>query len=563
MFQDVGPLIRAWREERRRCAGEEEFKFSRQEVATRSSIGVETLRSLELGRRHALDIEGLRGRRDTELLTTIASLDVSLEAGHVLYDLASALATPKVLPEPRRDWLYNFYDDAAEFPLQARQIVGTGQPVTDGDPVWKLHDPVWAWIRPFDGHRQVRGHVQWGPLRLRLDEDCDADGIFVSCPTSTPRPAARVYLEEPGWVDFGRGQLPPSWMGGASREGSEAWLRWTGCRVVHPQFPLLTVGKVCSMVAVVGKRLGERSDRRGPLLKHLTELVGPGASHLVQALTVTFHKDGGVIDATGKPLAIGATHASRAEEKFNEQAEKMRKARMYSRNEVAKRARRLWEGSYPNSEMNVKVTRDHVLDYERGLTSNYRLLSALLDRVYAADGDICFVEISARKTGLLPVGSRQLQKWTVEFPAFWVGPVCLLAHGPSADPAETTQLGLRWGAWANDLEIRHGRAVTTRQDQPRSPPLDVLLDPLWKLKTFVGRHPAAIDISGQGWHPAPGREHELYKEYIDIFRTLAAAMSGTKPTEFREKFFHRFGGDDAAAANRGWSVIPESKIATT
>src|SRR5262249_27829869 len=56
------------------------------------------------------------------------------------------------------------------------------------------------------------GHLQallrWGAFGSSLAQDCGDDGLFVATPISMPNPAAWIRLAHPGWVDFGRGEVP-------------------------------------------------------------------------------------------------------------------------------------------------------------------------------------------------------------------------------------------------------------------------------------------------------------------------------------------------------------------
>ena len=57
--------------------------------------------------------------------------------------------------------------------------------------------------------RPSRGRAALGGVRAHWAEACDDRGLIVTTPVSMPNPAVWVHLREPGWVDFGRGEIPP------------------------------------------------------------------------------------------------------------------------------------------------------------------------------------------------------------------------------------------------------------------------------------------------------------------------------------------------------------------
>ena len=120
------------------------------------------------------------GLRDVDDLW-LSRLDTCYKAGGALYDVARAIDSPSGL-NARLEWFHNF-------------VGGSG--------------PVWAWLRPQSEATHLAATLYWGPLRLRLQRRrCGRDGVMVVAPASIPNPPARVELDKPGWVDFGRGRIP-------------------------------------------------------------------------------------------------------------------------------------------------------------------------------------------------------------------------------------------------------------------------------------------------------------------------------------------------------------------
>lgn len=317
--------------------------------------------------------------------------------------------------------------------------------------------------------------------------------------------------------------------------------------MILPTPSLLAVGKICAMVAVLGDELGSRSGGRELLRSKLTSLVAGGA-HLVSVVVTAIRRDDpDVIDTTGDPLPDGTSHADRVRHPFAGRQAAFREARHLSRTVAADEARKMLVA---NDLLGGRtVTKDIIEGYEeRNTVPRNQLLLAALDRLYGADGSACFVEVTTLLLGPASARESRLNVWQVAFPGFWVGPVCLVAHSPAGDPNDTGRLGLRWGAWANDLLVRHGKAISTRQDEPHSPPLQVLLEVGWRLQAFVGEHPDAVDISSDGWHAAPGKERDLYRHYIENYKDLAAAITEQDRSTFQQAFIDNFGDDGAGRA---------------
>ncbi len=197
----LAALIRAWRTQVA-C-------LTQQDVATRISLNI----SQGLREKPASTQSISAWELGTVVPTPVrlASLDTAFQAGGTFLALAKACRTPMVFP--------------------AREVWRSSIPGGVG--------PVWAWIRPTEPG-SVRGWVQYALFGLPLDEVCDAGGIFVCSPVSAPTPTVVVTLDSKGWVNFGRGVIPPV-LGIPIVDGLQS--QATHSRLLSPRVILQTVYK--------------------------------------------------------------------------------------------------------------------------------------------------------------------------------------------------------------------------------------------------------------------------------------------------------------------------------
>ncbi len=153
-------LLRPWRTEVGR--------LSQPALARRIAVSESAVSMWENGRR----------RPDFDQLV---ALDGLYRADGALVDLALALGTLEGLP-PRHTWAHNPQGPSG---------------------------PHWAWLRPMRGAGQIWAWLRWGAFGMECKAPCDGRGVFVTVSTSMPNPAAWFHFREPGWVDFGRGLVPP------------------------------------------------------------------------------------------------------------------------------------------------------------------------------------------------------------------------------------------------------------------------------------------------------------------------------------------------------------------
>ncbi len=155
-WRSTGDVLRWWRTE--------VLGLTQQEVAERLNVRPSALSNWERGTR-AISIE-------------MADLDEALKGEQTLEGLLWGMSTPQGL-DPGRVW-------SKVFPGRSR--------------------PVWLWLRSPATEVSLEG--EWGVARLEADFDVGPNGLFVTVGASIADSPVVIHLSEPGWADFGYGELP-------------------------------------------------------------------------------------------------------------------------------------------------------------------------------------------------------------------------------------------------------------------------------------------------------------------------------------------------------------------
>ena len=155
-WSTAGEILRWWRTD--------VIGLSQQQAAERLSVKPSALSNWERGARHiSIDLE---------------QLDDLLEGGGALAGLLWALGTPEGV-EPARVWTHVYPGPST---------------------------PVWIWVRSPSPALSIVG--EWGVARMEPQLDLGDNGAFFTLGVSVAESPVVVSLSEPGWVDFGRGELP-------------------------------------------------------------------------------------------------------------------------------------------------------------------------------------------------------------------------------------------------------------------------------------------------------------------------------------------------------------------
>ena len=401
---------------------------------------------------------GDRARRAAASIDTVQTIGRRLRlTEHLLTamtDLWRAAGSVEALP-PRTDWAHNF------------------QPPSG---------PAWAWLRPSAGCTTLAASFWWGePLQGRLDAVVSPHGVVVQLPTSVSNPPLQIILEQPGWVDFGRGMVPPDV---ADRLG---------------------IGLIIS-----SKLMGHRAPTDPPLSDHDERLIQPW-----------FARARALADEHGLTWALIAPHlgyAARRERKTRpldvatsepavavdgagmivsqllitpEQVRRLRDACGLSRDKAAAEATELDSDRTVSSKM-VEGIEAH------GRTPEGVHLISRLDLVYRADGRIGTDRTFSSWSALPGKAGR----YDVRFPEYWHGPVWLQVRGPT--PEALALVELTWGLWGRRQHVKSGAVLSTRKATTGMPALQVRLPSGWKATAGTGYVPAAADIN-RGWYPVSVR----------------------------------------------------------
>jgi transcriptional regulator with XRE-family HTH domain len=413
------------------------------EVARRLSVAASSLCSWEQGSRvpaeHLARLDGLYG------------------AGHALIDLSAALGTPGPI-EQRRVWSHNFPSG---------------------------HGPVWLWLRPRPGTGSIRARIRWAAFVHDGDELCDDQGIFYVSHLSMPNPALWVELAEPGWVDFGRGILPPA----------------LGRRSIDALAVASIAGDGHSAAGLVAPAVTQRFIDDPDFADGVLAFFGTRRDLISHIFSTTQGWDD--IDVLVGPKPPDIDPASCFEPFTGDHFRRLREARRLSQTDAARQASAL------APELDA-VTNEQVRNIENDRVSRAAYLRSRLDRIYRSDG----------RTGIEEVpGHRHGSDIEFVFPRYWVGPVWFTVSGPAG--LDTANVRLKIGQQVKRMQIGNGTTITCRKptEEPRTFTLSCL-DP-WQVRGGMGAHPEAHDAN-LGWRlieqPTPtGPRRTVNKLLLDWF----------------------------------------------
>jgi hypothetical protein len=428
-------MLRLWRERIGRMSG--------REAARHLAVTASALNQWERGRR--------RSRRGIDV-ATLRRLDECYGAGGALFDLAMALGTPTGLA-PRHAWAHNF-------------------PGPSG--------PVWAWLRPSPGARRIDASLRWGAFGLTIAEGCDHRGVFVTTTVSLAHPTVWVRLGAPGWVDFGRGEVPAA----------------LGLPCISARNRAEIAGGGHSGTRLVDPRLIDRFARDPPFAARLLAFFGSRPDLVSQVFTAS-RGDDRMTDLTGasedpapSPLPFTAEEHCR-----------LRRARWLSRTDVARLATEM---------LPHEPVRDHHIELlENGGHPRPRRLLSRLDRIYRADGATCVEPVAPRPSTPVP---------TFEFPRYWIGPVWFRFASTTGTSALVT---LQRGRSHKELRVRAPITITCRRSTDTPLPFVVTCPRGWTVAAGLGQLPGARDVNF-GWlgsEPTTGQGgrrwiHEAFLEWF-------------------------------------------------
>jgi len=443
-------LLRTWRTE--------VAQLSQAHVAERLFIRASTLSMWE------------NGHRDVDF-RHLEAIDECYAARGCLIDFALALGTPAGLA-PRGLWAHNPQGPSS---------------------------PRWAWVRPRPGEERVDALLTWGAFAYECSEVCGDSGVFVASPMSMPNPAVWVHLREPGWVDFGRGEIPE--------------------QLTIPVRDALSGARVAghghSPAGLVAPQVVARFLADGGFAEQVRAFFG-SRPDLVNEVFTTTDGYGKVLDLT----ADGGGEPRRSADRqpfMGEQYRRLREARGLSQADVA----RLVTELLPDEP----VSDDQIGSLERGASPRVEFLRSRLDRVYRADGITCLEE-------LRPTTSRPA--FAFDFPAYWVGPVWFTFESDQDTPA---LVSLRWSTAYRRMQVKPGVTVSCRRPMEDAIPFVVVCPRGWRVVGGMGDHPAAHNANF-GWLRTDGDNPKRYdgQEVNELFLNWFG-----RTTEEWRRFMHEVG----------------------
>lgn len=399
-------------------------------------------------------------------LDILERLDTLFAADGCLVDLVRAIRTPEGFSTPRLLWGHVF-----------------------------SRGPGWVWLRSTGG-RQLNAYAYSGPIGIAINEDVDPQGVFISVAFMDPDWPAFVVLTEPGWVDFGRG-TPPAWLDRPVK--SHEGLRDTDLTRADQRVMSFYMQEL------------RRRDQGDPatLRNRLRSMVDPARW---DALEESYLGSAGRSVSTDGAVWATGPYPPRAPGELHLLHRRLREARGLSQAEAAASSTALLgttAGTRP-------VSLHQVHNYEIGRASRIRYFPAILDRVYGAFGWTCYEEVAARR-----IGPRH---FSVAFPKFWVGPVCITAVPVAADPLGG-EIEFAWNRWKLVRELHPALTSFTFYCMPETWDLDVRVPPGWNIEAHMGQNPDALDAN-TGWVPVDeAASDEIFDEYVAGFLKVIGKTS--------------------------------------
>lgn len=313
--------------------------------------------------------------------------------------------------------------------------------------------PVWCWVRSAAETISVVG--EWGVARMEVELDLGPNGVFFTLGVSVAESPAVVTLSEPGWVDFGRGPLPPEIPGAEVLSTFDLFRRSSA----NGTFMELFVGRMASNLASAKSR----------------DLVA-FAAMAPRAVASYFSR-------LSKPKAIDAQPsgwdpvAEHIDEIDRLRFARLRRSRGMSLADTV---------DHLIKTTDISISKETLRRFETDVGQPHdRLLPIALDHVLGAGGNL----------GIMTMRSDQ-GDGLVTFPPFWTGPVWLEIDGPAMERV----VRLHWGDWYRRLTVSPPALLWFTLSTP-AVPIRVSAPPDVSWSMGVGRRPGAVSIH-QNWTPS-------------------------------------------------------------
>ncbi|MGH1491645.1 MAG: helix-turn-helix transcriptional regulator [Acidimicrobiales bacterium] len=435
-WQNRGDLLRWWRED---IAG-----ISQRELADELGVARTAVTNWEQGSRMvSLDFE---------------RVDQTLQADGVLAGLLWSFDTPSG--------------------MQARHVWSSVYPGASS--------PVWMWIRC--STPTIAIEAEWGFYRFEGEVAPGENGLLVTLGVSIEQSPVVVQLSSPGWVDFGRGVVPPDVPGAPEVDP------------VSLVVPSSASGDFSEMLSSdIAKQFAESPT---------PEVAGLGEEGLKPVESLIGRS------RAADRSARQPSGAARVWPSISEGLEVPERARFKALREA--RGLSLIETSRRLAEVTgTKASKDTLRRFEDDKGDPHdRLLQVALDQVLGGNGHLAVMEIAS---GHGP--------GTVKIPHYWTGPVWLAfsaAPGVSStkkpDDADTRIVDLQWGSWRRRIDGDLPLLVVSHAPLA---PLRLATDKSTHWTVGVGRRAGAIPINHRWLPDSIDTTHDALSEYQ---RTLYGAL---------------------------------------
>jgi transcriptional regulator with XRE-family HTH domain len=385
-------------------------------------------------------------------VTTQRRLDAAFGAGGAVAGLLWALGSRDGL-DPRHGWSHVFNGPST---------------------------PVWGWIRSPAPTVKLEG--EWGLFAMAVELDIGPNGAFITVGASVDAAAVVGRLSEAGWIDFGRGVLPPV-PGAMMVDGLEVVIPSSSQGVFEERFAADVADRFAGHPRAMARASHQAPQTLSAFFRRFTRTDAdrfrvsgpwpPVPDHFGPADRTRFHR--------------------------------LREARSLSLSETI---------ALLKVETGLTVSKDALRRFETGASRSPRmLLPVALDHVLRASGQLAVVEL---RTGRGP-GSVQL-------PPFWRAPTWVALDGPEdhlqRHPGRRWTVQLRWGDWGKELQLTLPALVGMHHSEPgQLLRLHASDEVSWT--AGLGRRSGAAHID-QGWVPAD--LGVLQKAVADVERALFEAL---------------------------------------
>jgi transcriptional regulator with XRE-family HTH domain len=352
-------------------------------------------------------------------------IDAALGAEGVLAELLWAFGTVKGL-DPRQSWTKIYPGESS---------------------------PVWAWFRSPSPSLQLEG--EWGVARIDHELQLGSNGLFMTLGASVADSPLVIQLSEPGWVDFGRGELPYQVADAPIVPAAELARRSTASGT----FMQLFVGNIFS-------KLSAR-----PWSREVASFALVAPKTIASFLSGYSRSSEVEHQGTWPPLPDGIESVDRM------RFARLRRARGLSLVETAHRLA---------STTGIEVGKDTLRRFETGVGQPHSpLLPVALDHVLGASGHLGIAEIRSDRGS----GSARV-------PPYWYGPIWIALDGPGQE----VRFKLRFGDWYRQVRGHLPMLVTIQSWAPESP-LRISADSSVTWTVGLGRRVGAVSLD-QDWVPA-------------------------------------------------------------